>query len=134
MKIVKYFFEFISVISLFCIFKITGLRNASNIGSLIGKFIGPFFRSKNVIKKNIKIGLGNIDTVKEKEIINSMWSNIGRTFAEYVFLKDLKYNKTGFEHITINGIDHLDSIKKNNEAVIFYSGHFANFELMALGI
>ena len=26
----------------------------------------------------------------------------------------------------------LDEIKKNNEPVIFYSGHFANFELMAM--
>ena len=132
MKIVKYFFEFISVISLFCIFRIVVLRNASNIGSLIGKFIGPFFRSKNVIKKNIKIGLGNIGVVKEKEIINSMWSNIGRTFAEYMFLKDFKFNKTNFNHISIIGTKYLDEIKKSNDPVIFYSGHFANFELMAM--
>ena len=132
MKIIKYFFEFISVISLFCIFKIVGLRNASNIGSLIGRLIGPFFRSKNIIKKNIKIGLGNIDAMKEKEIINGMWSNIGRTFAEYMFLKDFKFNKTNFDHINIIGTKYLDEIKKSNEPVIFYSGHLANFELMAM--
>ena len=78
MKIIKYFFEFISVISLFCIFKIIGLRNASNLGSILGKFIGPFFRSKSIIRQNIKIGLGNVDEKKEKEIINGMWSNIGK--------------------------------------------------------
>ena len=32
----------------------------------------------------------------------------------------------------INGTNYLDEIKKNNEAVIFYSAHFANFELMAM--
>ena len=132
MKIIKYFFEFISVISLFCIFKIVGLRNASNIGSLLGRLIGPFFRSKNIIKKNIKIGLGNIDAMKEKEIINGMWSNIGRTFAEYMFLKDFKFNKTNFDHINIIGTKYLNEIKKSNEPVIFYSGHLANFELMAM--
>ena len=132
MKIIKYFFEFISIISLFLIFKIVGLNNASNIGSLLGKFIGPLFRSKEIIKQNIKIGLGEIDGKKESEIINSMWSNIGRTFAEYVFLKDFKFNRTNFNHIKINGINHLDEIKKNNESAIFYSGHFANFELMAM--
>ena len=51
MKIIKYFFEFIIIISLFCIFKIIGLKNASFIGSIIGRFIGPIFRSKNIIKK-----------------------------------------------------------------------------------
>ena len=132
MKIVKYFFEFISIISLFCIFKIIGLRNASNLGSFLGKLIGPLFRSKNIIKQNIKTGLGEIDKKKQYEIINDMWSNIGRTFAEYVFLKDFKFNTTNYIHMKINGAKHLDEIKKNNEPVIFYSAHFANFELMAM--
>jgi KDO2-lipid IV(A) lauroyltransferase len=61
-----------------------------------------------------------------------MWSNIGRTFAEYVFLKDFKFNKINFNHVEINGTKYLDEIKKNNQSVIFYSGHFANFELMAM--
>ena len=132
MKILKYFFEFITIISLFFIFKIIGLKNASTLGGILGKFIGPLFRSKHIIKQNIKIGLGEIDEKKESEIISEMWSNIGRTFAEYVFLKDFKFNKTNFDHIKINGSNYLNEIKKNNESVIFYSGHFANFELMAM--
>ena len=132
MKIIKYFFEFICVISLFLIFKIIGLSNASHLGSMLGVAFGPLFRSKNIIRKNIEIGLGKIDKKKEKEIINGMWSNIGRTFAEYMFLKDFKYNKTNFDHIKINGTNYLEEIKKSNKPVVFYSGHFANFELMAM--
>lgn len=132
MKPIKYFFEFISVISLFAIFKIVGLNNASNLGSLIGQIFGPLFRSKNITKKNIQFALGNIDQIKELEIINGMWSNIGRTFAEYMYLKDFKFNKTSIPHMKINGIKYLEEIKKNNQSVIFYSGHFANFELMAM--
>ena len=132
MKIIKYFFEFISIISLFCIFKIIGLKNASSLGSILGKIVGPFFRSKNITKQNIRTGLGNLDKKNEKEIINNMWSNIGRTFAEYVFLKDFKFNKTNFDHMKIIGTDYLNEIKRSNKPVIFYSGHFANFELMAM--
>ena len=132
MKTIKYFFEFITVITLFFIFKIIGLKNASNLGGMMGKFFGPLFRSKSITKKNIKIGLGEISKENEKEIINGMWSNIGRTFAEYVFLKDFKFNRTNFDHMKINGVNHLDEIKKNNKPVIFYSAHFANFELMAM--
>ena len=51
MKTIKYFLEFISVISLFTIFKIVGLRNASNLGGLVGQIFGPLFRSKNITKK-----------------------------------------------------------------------------------
>ena len=132
MKIIKYFFEFMSIISLFCIFRIIGLSNASYLGSIMGRVIGPLFRSKNIIKQNIKNGLGEVDKKRETEIINGMWSNIGRTFAEYVFLKDFKFNKTNFDHIKINGTNYLNEIKNNNEPAIFYSGHFANFELMAM--
>jgi len=132
MKIIKYFFEFVTIISLFCIFKIIGLKNASNLGSVLGRFIGPLFRSKHITKQNIKTGLGEMDEKRESEIINDMWSNIGRTFAEYVFLKDFKFNRTNFNHMKIYGANRLDEIKKNNEPAIFYSGHFANFELMAM--
>ena len=60
MKTIKYFFEFISIISLFTIFKIIGLKNASNLGAILGKFVGPLFRSKDITKENIKTGLGEI--------------------------------------------------------------------------
>jgi len=109
-----------------------GLRNASSLGELLGKLFGPLFRSKKIIQQNIKIALGEINDKRQNEIINSMWSNIGRTLAEYVFLKDFKYNRTNFDHMKINGVNYLDKIKKNNETVIFYSAHFANFELMAM--
>jgi len=93
MKIIKYFFEFIIVISLFCIFKIIGLKNASNLGSIIVRSIGPLFRSKAIIKKNIETGLGNINEDRKIEIINGMWSNIGKTFAEYVKFVDTRIMK-----------------------------------------
>ena len=127
MKIIKYFFEFIIIISLFSIFKIIGLKNASSLGSILGKIIGPYFRSKNIIKKNIKIALGNIEKKKEEETINKMWSNIGRTFAEYIFLKNFKLNKTGFGHMKITGIEYLDEIKKSNKPVVFFFRSFCKF-------
>ena len=134
MKIIKYFFEFIIIISLFSIFKILGLKNASNLGSILGKVIGPYFRSQNIIKKNIKIGLGDIDKKKEKEIINGMWSNIGRTFAEYIFLKNFNLNQTGVDHIKITGIEYLDEIKKSNKPVVFFFRSFCKLRTYGYGI
>tara|TARA_B100001029_G_C15056535_1_gene454817 strand:+ start:2056 stop:2931 length:876 start_codon:yes stop_codon:yes gene_type:complete len=132
MKHIKYFFEFVIIISLFSLFKIIGLNNASALGAFLAKLIGPLFRSQKIIKSNIKTGLGTINNEKESEIISAMWSNIGRTFAEYVFLKKFKFNRAGFNHIKINGVKYLEEIKKNNETAVFYSAHFANFELMAM--
>ena len=60
MKIIKYFFEFLFIIILLFIFKIIGLKLASNFGSLIGGLLGPFFRSKKRIVSNIKKALPDI--------------------------------------------------------------------------
>ena len=131
MKYIKYFIEFLFIISLFAIFKIIGLKNASALGEKIGIAIGPLFRSKTIIRKNINFAFPNINSSDEKKIIKGMWSNYGRTFAEYVFLN--KFSKNSPEQlISIQGKDILKKIKEKNDSVVFVSGHFANFELMAM--
>ena len=88
MKIIKYFFEFIFVICLFFIFKILGYKNGSNFGEIIGKKIGPLFRSNTKIVDNlINSNIGNSPEERER-IIKNMWGNYGRVFAEYVFIKN----------------------------------------------
>ncbi len=131
MKYIKYFIEFLFIISLFAIFKIIGLKNASALGEKIGIAIGPLFRSKTIISKNINFAFPNINSSDEKKIIKGMWSNYGRTFAEYVFLNKFSKNSPD-QLVSIQGKDILDKIKEKNESVVFVSGHFANFELMAM--
>ena len=58
-----------------------------------------------------------------------MWSNYGKTFVEYLFLKRFRKNNS---HIKIKGTEILQKIIKKNKPVIFVSGHFANFELMSM--
>ena len=60
-----------------------------------------------------------------------MWNNYGRFFAEFMFIKDFRKGKLS-EKIEIEGKEILDDIKINNRQVIFISGHFSNFELMAM--
>ena len=62
-----------------------------------------------------------------------MWNNYGRFFAEYIFIKNYR-NGDLASKINIEGLEILDDIKKNNKQVIFVSGHFSNFELMAMQI
>jgi|TARA_B100000959_G_C14853377_1_gene571091 KDO2-lipid IV(A) lauroyltransferase len=129
MKIINHFFQFVAVITFFFLFKIMGIDLASFAGSFLGRTFGPFFRSKKIIKKNLQIYSKNISESEIKIISENMWSNIGRTFSEYVFLNKFKPKHNRIE---ITGLEQLDQIKKNNKPVIFVSGHFANFELMAM--
>ena len=133
MKIIKYFFEFIFVIFLFLIFKLIGYKNASNLGEFIGKKIGPFFRSNTKIQNNLEnSSIGN-SKEDRKLIINSMWGNYGRILSEYIYLKKFRQNNLN-QFIEIEGLNYLNEIKKNDEQVVFVSGHFNNFELMAMEI
>ena len=70
MKYIKYFFQFLFSISFFIIFKIIGPKLSSNISGKIFEIIGPFFRSKKVIYKNIKRALPGIDENNLKNIEN----------------------------------------------------------------
>ncbi len=133
MKYIKYFFEFLFSIFFFIIFKIIGPELSSKISGKIFEIIGPFFRSKKVIYKNIKRALPGIDENNLKNIENSMWNNYGRIFAEYIFLKDFRYGKLA-SNVQIEGQEILNDINENNKQVIFISGHLSNFELMAMFI
>ncbi len=133
MKIIKYFIEFFIILILFFIFKIIGYKNSSNLGEFIGKKFGPIFRSKKKIQNNLEnSNIGK--SYNEREIIiKNMWGNYGRILSEYLYLKKFKKNIFN-QFVEIEGIDHLNKIKKNNEQVVFVSGHFNNFELMAMEI
>ena len=131
MKLFKYLFEFIIVIFFFAIFKIIGLKNSSNLGCLIFKSVGPILRKSKKIKKNIKIVFPDISVDKENKIINEMWCNYGRVFSEYMHLQKFKKNKSNYIKINFGKFDEL---KKRKNPILFFSGHFANFELLSMEI
>jgi len=133
MKQVKYFIQFIFIYSLFIIFRLLGLKLASSLSSKIAILIGPFFRSKSLITSNILKALPNLKQNEINKISISMWGNYGRILSEYVFIKDIRKSKIQ-NIIEVEGQEILEKIKKDNKPVIFVSGHFNNFELMALHI
>ena len=133
MSKLKYLIQFILIILFLFIFRILGLKTASSIGGKIFQIIGPIFRSKKLIQSNIKKVFPEIESAQLNKITSSMWNNYGRVFAEYVFMKNFRNNQLN-DSIKIIGNDILEEIKKNNQKVIFVSGHFSNFELMAMQI
>ena len=133
MKLVKYFFQFLIAIFCFIFFRIIGVKLSSQLSGKIFENIGPFFRSKKTIDENIKRAIPNISKENLNKIKTSMWNNYGRVFAEYIFIKDFRNGKLK-ENIEIEGKDILDEIKRKNSQVVFISGHFSNFELMAMSL
>ena len=133
MKLIKYLFQFLLAIFCFIFFKILGVKLSSRLSGKIFENIGPLFRSKKIIEENIKRAIPKISKENLNKIKKLMWNNYGRVFAEYIFIKDFR-NGNLKENIEIEGKEVLDEIKEKNSQVVFISGHFSNFELMAMSL
>ena len=130
MNKLKYFIQFLGIIFLFLIYKLLGLKYSTILSGKIFMIIGPMFRSNHVSLSNLTKAFPEMNEIKKKEIIKNMWNNYGKILAEYVFLKNYKIS----QNIIIENQNELEDIKKNSKPVIFISGHFNNFELMAMHI
>ena len=133
MKKIKYFFEFIIISFLFLTYKVLGLKMSSFLSGKLFEFLGPLFRSKKIIKLNILRAIPRINLQELNNIKKGMWNNYGRTLAEYMFLKGFRNNNL-ISNINLEGEEILKQIKYEKKPVIFVSGHFSNFELMAMQI
>ena len=133
MKFFKYFFQFLFIIFILTIFKIIGLRLSRILSSKIFSMVGPFFRSKKIIEKNISFAFSNSSEEFKKNIIDKMWKSYGKILAEYAFIKYFREVEPE-KFLEIKGQEILEEIKFSKDPVIFISGHFDNFELMAMHI
>ena len=126
-KLINYFFQAIIIYLFFLIGRILGLNISRKIFSTLFLLIGPLFKSKDIMKKNLNIFSSSVKEINEKNISDAMWKNYGMTFIEYAFLNQFKKKNS---HMIIKGEDNLRLVEKNAKPVIFISGHIANFELM----
>jgi len=133
MKKINYLLQFILIVSLYSFYRLLGLKISLKISAKIFLIFGSIFRSNEICKKNISLAFPQISETKMNDVIKNMWINYGKIFAEYPFIKNFR-NSNKNNLISIENKNYLLDIKKAKEPVIFISGHFNNFELMAMTI
>jgi len=133
MKKINYFLQFILIVSLYSFYRLLGLKISLKISAKIFLIFGSIFRSNEICKKNISLAFPQISETKMNDVIKNMWINYGKIFAEYPFIKNFR-NSNKNNLISIENKNYLLDIQKAKEPVIFISGHFNNFELMAMTI
>tara|TARA_Y100000992_G_C21260167_1_gene490828 strand:+ start:939 stop:1796 length:858 start_codon:yes stop_codon:yes gene_type:complete len=132
MKSIRYFFEFILIIILFCLLKLLGYKIASEFGCFLGKTFGPLFRSKKIITNNLIKFDKSLTPERIARISREMWGNYGRILSEYPYISNFRKGDLD-KYIKIENKEKLEEVKKG-QPVVFISAHFSNFELMALAI
>ena len=116
-----YFLQAIPVWLLFGILRLLPSQQASDLGGIIGWWIGRFHRGTKTVLKNLQLALPD-RAVEHKAITHAVWHNLGRVLGEYPHLGKLldegRVEVIGAEHVPDNGYH-----------VLFLTAHLANWEL-----
>jgi len=131
---IKYFLQFIIILILFFLFKLLGLKYSTRFSGNLVTILGPMFRSNKIIISNLTKAFPKLSLQEKKILSKKMWFNYGRILAEYMYIKYFREKEKFSNLITIENQNILEKIKKESKPVIFISGHFNNFELMAMQI
>jgi KDO2-lipid IV(A) lauroyltransferase len=112
------------------LFRLLGVDAASAAGGFIGRNI--FYRIRGIMNRartNLRAAFPDKTESERETIIREMCDNLGRTVAEYAHLD--KFSLTGPNpRIEVAGLEHAQQAQKLGKGVLFFSGHFANWELM----
>jgi len=130
-KFINYFIQSVIIYCFFLVGFILGIKNSRIVFSYMFSLIGPIFRSKKIVKRNLEIFSSQLTNKDKSKIINEMWKNYGKTFIEYIFLEKLR---SDVKNVIIKGEENILNVIEQKKPVIFVSGHFANFEIMSMEI
>jgi KDO2-lipid IV(A) lauroyltransferase len=112
------------------LFRVLGVDTASALGGFIGRNI--FYHIRGVMNRartNLRAAFPECSDSEREAIMREMCDNLGRTVAEYAHLD--KFSLKGADpRIAVSGMEHVQRAQESGKGVMFFSGHFANWEIM----
>ncbi len=106
-------------------------RLVSALGGFCARIIGPLLPAHKTACANLAAALPQMPA--RGEVIAAMWDNLGRTSLEYVHLPVFARRPQRYIRV-IACPPALAAMTQNPRRVLFFSGHFANWELLTLAL
>jgi KDO2-lipid IV(A) lauroyltransferase len=103
----------------------------SDLGAWFFKGLGPLTSAHRVAETNMRIVFPQASDGEIAALLKAQWDNTGRTFLELLIMDRIIGSRDRVE--VVNG-ERFDEIARNQEPVVFVSGHFSNFEVMPAAI
>ena len=125
-RIVSYPLEALAVALIFVTFYLLPVDLSSRLGGYIVRLIGPWLAYQRRAVDSLQRAFPDLDSKEIEKITYSMWDNLGRVLAELPHLK-----KIANDRVKILNEKYLTPIKGDGTPCIFFTGHFANWELLA---
>lgn len=112
------------------VFRLMGVDAASATGGWLARRFGPMAPAHRTAVANLAAALPEQTADERATILDRMWNNLGRTFAEYAHFRAF----AGFPNarVQMSGREHVEAALAQGKGAILVSGHFANWEVMAL--
>jgi Kdo2-lipid IVA lauroyltransferase/acyltransferase len=107
------------------------LDSVSNAGAWLVGRLGPLTGANRVAERNLRIAFPEADDAEIEQLLRAQWTELGRSLAEFASLDRIVADAGRLE---VEGAERLDEIAAGGGPVVFISGHFSNFELMAAAI
>lgn len=104
---------------------------ASNLGGAVARTIGPLLPVSRVADANLRLAMPELDARARRRIVRAVWDNLGRTVAELPHVAGLRRTASG-PGWEIVGEDLARGFAEAGGPAVFFSGHFANWEMTTL--
>jgi KDO2-lipid IV(A) lauroyltransferase len=116
------------------LFRLIGLDASSALAGSFMRTVGPLIAP--ISKRgddNLKVAFPDMAKDERARILAGVWENLGRTVAEFAHLDkfDIHANDGRVELV---GVDAVEEYVRGGKPAIYASGHFANWELMAIAL
>ena len=106
-----------------------GPVRSSDFGGWLARQIGPRLGVSRVADRNLRHALPDLTAPERARIIRAVWDNLGRNSAELPYLAEFKRTASG-PGWEIEGEHHVAALKHSKTPVLFFSGHFGNWEMI----
>lgn len=103
----------------------------SDFGAGLFRWLGPKTGAHRVAETNLRIVFPQASDAEIARLLDAQWGELGRWFAEFTVLDRIVADPGRVE---IVGAERLAAIAQGGGPVVFISGHFSSFEIMAAAI
>ena len=103
---------------------------ASNVGGWLGRTVGPRLPFTRMARRNLRLAFPDLAPEREARIVRAMWDNLGRVAAEYPHLGAIV--DPDADRLEVVGQERLEPLLAGQTGGICWSGHLANWEVLAV--
>jgi KDO2-lipid IV(A) lauroyltransferase len=103
----------------------------SDFGAWLFRTLGPLTSAHMIAETNLRIVFPNAPDPEIRRLLRAQWQETGRWVFEFPILDRIAEEP---ERIEVVGLERLTALAQGEGPAVLISGHFSNFDVMALAI